>query len=206
MGFLSDGDRRLPQFARGAAGVKKHPFSAIAVLTLKGSTTRTRTGRTGRIIQQIHQGGWAGSANRVPVSIADTQDPDACASPALQAKKGTWTWTARRHGQPCAMDIGNRADSATPPSHGARPSRHQAQILKTSSSRQPPIRHQMRPVVSLAWDTSEAVALGGPGTWECGRLSPRRTSRRLASRNRLMSPRAGHLQDQAWVSAGTSNF
>jgi hypothetical protein len=186
--------------------VKNHPFSTIAVLTLKGSTTRTRTGRTERISQQIHQGGWAGSANGVPVSTADAQDPEAFASPALQAKKETWTWTARRHGQPCAMDIGNRADSATPPSHGARPSRHEAQILKLSSSRWPHIRHWAGPLVNPVWDTREGVALGGPGAWECGRLSPRHTSRRQASRNRLMSPRAGHRPDQAWVSAGTSGF
>lgn len=140
------------------------------------------------------------------MSIADTQDPEAIASPALQAKKGTWTWTARRHGQPCAMDIGNRADSAPPPSHGARPSRHEAQILKLSSSRWPHIRHRVRPLKGPACDTREGVALGGPGAWECGRLSPRHTSRRQASPNRLMSPRAGHRQDQAWVLTGTVDY
>lgn len=140
------------------------------------------------------------------MSTADAQDSEAFASPALQAKKGTWTWTARLHGQRCAMDIGNRADTATPPSHGARPSRHEVQIFKLSSSRWPHLRHRVRPLMGPAWDTREGVALGGPGAWECARLSPRHTSRRQASRNRLMSPRAGHRQDQAWVSAGTSDF
>jgi len=206
-GIPEPGDRP-PQLARGAAGGVKKP-SVLSHRSLDSQRVHNQdANRTNGANQPANPpgGGWAGSANRVPVSTADAQDSEAFASPALQAKKGTWTWTARLHGQRCAMDIGNRADTATPPSHGARPSRHEVQIFKLSSSRWPHLRHRVRPLMGPAWDTREGVALSGPGAWECARLSPRHTSRRQASRNRLMSPRAGHRQDQAWVSAGTSDF